>query len=915
MLRFCFLLVLLLSATAVSHSKSIDQDDDFEDESVAVAKDNQVSILEAQCDRLDDEYSADDDKVVRCMVRLSELKIKQIRERHRKCQGLRGHHSSRYKSCLRNLEELQHRFDLWQDKTTNDLRTARCRVLEDKYTRDDDHVVECLKALWKDQFAKIKDTERRCHVIALASRPDKRRLAACQQQLTQQRVLYNMCATCVPESDFNPVSFHAKPAFGSYTHWHSAWTILHENDVSVVFSVRGANDARVLLSPRQNESSARDGFLLTFGSQGNAEVTLNDIDDDNQPSTYIAPLYNGQVMSTTEYRTFWVNLKNGELSVGFGPEPYRNMILMIRYDAMVWENNWKVDPDGYKTFYQGFKYVSFTSWDALLDFANITIGRGVAPRQTNDTRTFASTLAYEQFNQPNVFRVSSRAFEVVVEVQALSDALLAFLSSERFGENDDNAYEVVFSEEFERLLAPAYRRSLLRHGTGQGGFIMTEYDESDDSKKSVSPSEFRPFWIQLVDQRLSVGRGIRIGHNVILTSKVELLPSPTLVMGFANYFFSAQWRVLKVKSQYGNISIDFEAEELRTHAWRPDFTATQPTTYKTGTDRPYVPFTAPGPQQCLPDVQCHTSLPHGYVTPGVLPRYQWWHHGAFCAETALQSAAMGLGVYFSQGAIRNVSTVSAGQVFFGDAEHGFEIVPYNIMGVFDRLGLVVEEFDADRYDQPVYPHFFAWLKSRIADQGRPVVIYLGSVTSKMKFAHAEAVAGLYSKQSFAFDPHVSMSDELVLYSGGDLLSMYRRFDSFVDYPKLGMMNCTNGLDSGLNCMSAEAPWGYAFKGIVDPLGRTIPTYITVSDNGKEPPPPFVLETFATVTVAGPLQLNTAYTIYRFEGMNSYPKDSRFRHSKHIKTHHSFVAVGSTYTWKDPTPFPSNSVVYYITERA
>jgi len=920
MLRFLFIFLFLsLTIIDVAHSKNLDQDDDFEEESTEVdlvSSDNQVAVLESQCQVQLGEYTADDEMVVVCMARLSERKIKQIHDLRRKCQGLHGRHSSEStsSSCQRSLKTLQRKFKMWQDKTITELRSARCEKLKSDWTDDDEHVVGCFRRLWKHQFSHLKDTERRCHNYALRS--DKRRLGVCQQQLIQLRKLYNLCTTCVPESNLNPLSFEAKAAFGKFRYWHTAWTAPHVNDVSVVFSVRGANDARVLLSPRQNETSAKDGFLITFGSQGNAEITLNDENDGpngNAPSTYIAPLNNGQVLSMDEYRTFWVNMKNGELTAGFGSEPYRNIIIMLRHDAMVWNYNYTVQP--LSKFNRDIKYVSFTTWDAPLDFANITIASGVAPRQTSDTRTFTSTLLYEQFNQPNVYRVSSRAFEVVFELQALSDAMLGFLSSERFREDDEHAYEIWFSEEFERLMAPAYRRSILRHGTGQGGDIYDIYDESDDDKKSVISSEFRPFWVQLRDQHLSVGRGINVGENVILTSQVELIKSDTLVMGFANYFFAAAWRVLKVKSQYGDVNIDFECEELRTHAWRPDVSFTQPITFKTGTDKPWIPLSSPGRQQCIPGVQCHTSLQYDYVTPGVLPRYQWWHHGAFCAETAIQSAAMGLGIYLSQGVIRNVSTVSAGIQFFGDAKHGYEIVPPNIMGVFDKLGLLVEDFDAKQYHQPAYPHFFTWLKSRIADQRLPIVVYLGPVSSKFKYAHAEAVAGYFSNHSLS-NTDVFMSDELLMYSGGDLLRTYRRLDEFVDdrFGPVQQFNCTNSKDEGVNCMSSRRPWGYAFKGIVDPLNRTIDTFITVSDNGKEPPPPFVLETFATVTVVGPLQPNTAYTIYRFDGVNAYPKNSYFRDSERITTHHSFVAEEDTYTWHDPTPFPSNSAVYYITTR-
>jgi len=269
---------------------------------------------------------------------------------------------------------------------------------------------------------------------------------------------------------------------------------------------------------------------------------------------------------------------------------------------------------------------------------------------------------------------------------------------------------------------------------------------------------------------------------------------------------------------------------------------------------------------------------------------------------------MGKGIYLSQGVIRAHSTVSSGSQFFGDAKHGFEIVPYNIVGVLNRLGVDVEAWDAAPYSPPRYPYYFQWLKAKLV-QGTPVVVFVGGVSSEYKYAHAEATAGYFSHRPLT-DSTVYPSDEIVIYSGGDLLHTWRRVDSYIDAGP-NQMNCTNGLSSGEQCMSKDRPWGYALLGITDPAGQTIPTSITVSDNGKEPPPPHVFPTRAHVTVTGPLTVGQSYVIYRFDGVNSYPKNSKF-HGSNFKTSHKFVASAEVYSWQDTLSFPSNSVVYYVT---
>ena len=76
-----------------------------------------------------------------------------------------------------------------------------------------------------------------------------------------------------------------------------------------------------------------DSFQIMIGTQGNSEVKISDQLITNEQGTYTTPLYHGQVLSDEEFRTFWINVKNGEYTVGYGAEPYRTIIVADRFDT------------------------------------------------------------------------------------------------------------------------------------------------------------------------------------------------------------------------------------------------------------------------------------------------------------------------------------------------------------------------------------------------------------------------------------------------------------------------------------------------------------------------------------------------------------------------------------------------------
>jgi len=169
----------------------------------------------------------------------------------------------------------------------------------------------------------------------------------------------------------------------------------------------------------------------------------------------------GQLVNENEYRTFWVNWQGGAVVAGLGPHVFRNILENVRQDS-VSQHNWRVaHPCELKYYYNE---VSFTGWEKPVHFQDIRVGPSAVARSTADAPTFTTTATYDQFNQPNVFYLSAQSFEVVLEAQSLADLQIAFLSKIDYVDGDQNAYEIVLNEHYERR--HLYPRHAIRMGTG-----------------------------------------------------------------------------------------------------------------------------------------------------------------------------------------------------------------------------------------------------------------------------------------------------------------------------------------------------------------------------------------------------------------------------------------------------------------
>jgi hypothetical protein len=697
--------------------------------------------------------------------------------------------------------------------------------------------------------------------------------------------------------------------FGKPSHFYP---LPQTDDASVLLSIKGKHDARVWLCPdtypnsnknKQNkqkeikeikENKINDnkqntekenqlhpcfaGIEILFGYTSNQYITIRDHWYITETSTFISPLFHGNVLDENEYRPFWINWNNNEATVGFGHIVYKNVILAYREDALSSSSSWSMTlPHSYR-----LSRVAFSSWEEPIHFL-FYLKRGIR----HPYPTFSTSSEYEQFGQENtMLRLSTESFTVMFECQGLSECNLAFLRSYRWKTEDPQAIEIVLDDTFERR--HLYSRTIIRYGTGLGGRILAEINRT-----VLSSSEFRPFWIKWVkigtQGVLTIGKGITVGKNVLLQT-ITSFSTLYVYMGFSSYFLSTSVRILYALSDktvlypFDNMGYEMtkRIETIKTRR-------IVPLTFSHGTNHVNRGFRVSRVEQECPRLtQCQPPLPFLYpyrMKLPITPRIQWWHHGAYCAEVSIQTALLGKGVYMSQAWIRRHSPFSGNKAFFGDTTLGYEIVPGNMKPALRNLHVSYEEWKGN--DATL---FFKWIKKHIV-KGNPIVWFIQGATSTY-VEHAEIVSGYVSRYPLT---HASVyPDDMIRYHNNiELLSYYRRVDSFVD--KGDQKNCSNGSSFGTECVSPDYQVAVAILGMDRQFGTFggVDIQVRVSDGGMES----MNTTWITMTVLiTNLKVNTRYKITRYTLLG--------------KTSHVFTSKHTEFTWKDPHSIPSRLYVYY-----
>ena len=148
-------------------------------------------------------------------------------------------------------------------------------------------------------------------------------------------------------------------------------------------------------------------------------------------------------------------------------------------------------------------------------------------------------------------------------------------------------------------------------------------------------------------------------------------------------------------------------------------------------------------------------------------------------------------------------------------------------------------FDTANVTKPQSSNYLGWVKQHLA-QGHPSVAFVmckgdshtGDLIST--FDHIEPIWGLYSNHNLN-DPAVYDDDWLVHGSdyapdGDQNKGYFRPFNSMVDTKEMNG-NCKNAQAGFMKnemypCIYDQESYGVAIKGLVDPLKKLMPLYLT-----------------------------------------------------------------------------------------
>lgn len=180
-----------------------------------------------------------------------------------------------------------------------------------------------------------------------------------------------------------------------------------------------------------------------------------------------------------------------------------------------------------------------------------------------------------------------------------------------------------------------------------------------------------------------------------------------------------------------------------------------------------------------------------------------------------------------------------------------------------------------------------------------------------------------SSQSSAFFSNHPLTDDTVYdddwilhASDQDFQPYYRKMSTLEDNSDL-QGNCLEaqagfGKNEMYPCIDEQVTYGLAVTGLA--VEGALPVTLEIPDTSE----PNVRSLFTrpsdlqgTVTVSA-LQVGKDYVLYRYSGTDSLPSKAPFLGYEDMTT---FTAEDSTWTFKDPKTFKSNSATYYIAVEA
>jgi hypothetical protein len=309
------------------------------------------------------------------------------------------------------------------------------------------------------------------------------------------------------------------------------------------------------------------------------------------------------------------------------------------------------------------------------------------------------------------------------------------------------------------------------------------------------------------------------------------------------------------------------------------------------------------------------------VISGPKPGQQWNINGGFCGAWSTQQSALAHGAWISQDLVRKANRKQdIPHGMHGTPTLGYEVMPSNVAYTAENLKLTYEEWD---YNQPS-PQAAAYKKflKKHLSKGHPVVwfplckgdgdsCYSPSACPNGGMCnHVEPIFGIFSDK--ALDDETAYDDDWILHaSDQDSLPYYRKLSTLEDSTSMNG-NCAKaqagfGKNEMYPCFDEKVTYGLAVTGLA--VKGTLPVSLSV-DITSEPNVRSwqkASQIHGTATVSG-LTAGQKYALFRYSGTQSLPSAAPFTGYER-KT--AFTATGSTWTYKDPHTFASNSATYYI----
>jgi hypothetical protein len=335
---------------------------------------------------------------------------------------------------------------------------------------------------------------------------------------------------------------------------------------------------------------------------------------------------------------------------------------------------------------------------------------------------------------------------------------------------------------------------------------------------------------------------------------------------------------------------------------------------------------------CVPPGQCTPpATTFSRVIAGPSPGQQWNTAGGFCGAFSVQHGALAFGAWISQDLVRKANRdQDIPHHMHGDPTVGYEVMPSNVEYTAQKLRLRYSLWDSSQ-PSPQAPAYKRWLKAHLA-AGHPIawfpickgdshVCYPDSCPNGGACDHVEPMFGLFSNHALD-DPTVYDDDWVLHASDQDLMPYYRPLNSLDD--SLAMNgNCKNaGAGFGKNemypCFDASVTYGLAVLGLDVNGTKQSPLFpVSVSTPGSAGEPNVragqpAVPLLATLTVTG-LTSGSSYVLYRYNGTALLPQGPPFSAGAESAT--PFTAKGASESLADPTPFMSDTAVYWLATTA